>query len=244
MQNVRIKVRGFADRLILLVILISVAQPGHAVQGTGTIVGEVLDGMSSTPLVGAVITLQEGGVETVTDDNGHFIFSGQKEGAFSVRVDQGGYITRVEPVYVNTGGVNFVHFYMSSMGLLLDELRVVTERDRREEEGPGLGDIRPSEAESSRTVMQLLAARIPGLTVLGGNYSAAGTPEIRLRGQGSVTVSNTPAIYLDGIRVTSQVLMETFAGDVERIRVLRGPSAVSMYPDAVNGVILVESKRW
>ena len=58
-----------------------------------------------------------------------------------------------------------------------------------------------------------------------------------------MTVSNTPAIYLDGVRINSQVLMETFAGDVERIRVLKGPSAVSMYPDAVNGVILVDTKR-
>jgi hypothetical protein len=38
-------------------------------------------------------------------------------------------------------------------------------------------------------------------------------------------------------------LTEIFAVDVEWVRVLKGPSAVSMYPDAVNGVILVESKR-
>lgn len=244
MQGVRLQMGCSGLRWAMLAMLVGGLQPGHALQNTGTIVGEVLDGMSSAPLVGAVIILEEAEIETVTDSNGHFSFSGQAEGSVSVRVDQSGYITRVEPVLVSVGGVSFVHFYMSSMSLLLDELRVVTERDRREEEGPGLGDIRPTEAESSLTVMRLLAARVPSLTVLGGNYSAAGTPEIRIRGQGSMTVSNTPAIYLDGVRVTSQILMETFAGDVSRIRVLRGPSAASMYPDAVNGVILVDSKRW
>ena len=243
MQGMRLQMVCSGLRCAMLAMLLVGFQPGHALQKTGTIIGEVLDGLSSTPLVGAVITLEEGGLETVTDSNGHFMFSGQTVGSVSVRVNQSGYITRVEPVIVSIGGVSFVHFYMSSMSLLLDELRVVTDRGRRKDEGPGLGDIRPTEAESSLTVMRLLAARVPSMTVLGGNSSASGAPEIRIRGQGSMTVSNTPAIYLDGVRVTSHVLLETFAGDVERIRVLRGPSAVSMYPDAVNGVILVDSKR-
>ena len=210
--------------------------------GSGSIVGEVLDGMTGDPLVGAIVTLDDAEIGISTDENGHFILGQQRTGPISVRVDHDGYITRVEPVSINDNAVSFVHFYMSSMDLLLDELKVVTQRGRDREE-PGLGDIRPTESESSLTVMKLMAARIPSLTVLGGTYSAAGTPEIRIRGQGSMTVSNTPSVYLDGVRITSQVLMETYAGDVERIRVLKGPSAVSMYPDAVNGVILVETKR-
>ena len=217
-------------------------EPVSSQDGAGSIVGEVLDGMTGVPLVGAIVTLNDDEVGISTDENGHFFLEQQRTGAISVRVDHDGYITRVEPVSINKNTVSFVHFYMSSMDLLLDELKVVTQRER-EKEGPGLGDIRPTEAESSLTVMKLMAARIPSLTVLGGTYSAAGTPEIRIRGQGSMTVSNTPAIYLDGVRINSQVLMETFAGDVERIRVLKGPSAVSMYPDAVNGVILVDTKR-
>ena len=228
---------------VILLMFFSVAIPCSSQEGTGSIVGEVLDGMSGDPLVGAKITLEENAAETTTDDNGHFLLRGQETGSVSVRVDHDGYITRVEPVEVNIDGVSFVHFYMSSMGLLLDELKVITKRERKEDDGPGLGDIRPTEAESGLTVMRLMAARIPSMTVLGGTYSAAGTPEIRIRGQGSMTRPNTPSIYLDGVRVTSQVLMEIFAGDVERIRVLRGPSAVSMYPDAVNGVILVETRR-
>jgi len=219
------------------------ASPVSPQQGTGSIVGEVLDGMTGDPLVGASISLDEGDTLAATDEHGHFLLGQQNPGFLSVRVEAEGYISRVEPVEVNTDGVSFVHFYMSSLGLLLDELKVVTDRSRVQSEGPGLGDIRPTEAESSLTVMKLMAARIPSLTVLGGTYSAAGTPEIRIRGQGSMTVSNTPSIYLDGVRVSSQVLMEIFAGDVSRIRVLKGPSAVSMYPDAVNGVILVETKR-
>ncbi len=231
----------------LLMVLVSVwcfVQPVASQDdaGAGSIVGEVLDGMTGDPLVGAIVTLEGSEIGVSTDENGHFIHNELRTGPISVRVDHDGYITRVEPVSISDNAVSFVHFYMSSMDLLLDELKVVTQRDRGREE-PGLGDIRPTEAESSLTVMKLMAARVPSLTVLGGTYSAAGTPEIRIRGQGSMTVSNTPSIYLDGVRITSQVLMETYAGDVERIRVLKGPSAVSMYPDAVNGVILVDTKR-
>ena len=234
------------ERVLLMVLFLGMcfAQPvsSQAGAGAGSIVGEVLDGMTGDPLVGAIVTLDDEEIGISTDENGHFLLAQHRTGPISVRVDHDGYITRVEPVSINDNAVSFVRFYMSSMDLLLDELKVVTQRDREREE-PGLGDIRPTEAESSLTVMKLMAARIPSLTVLGGTYSAAGTPEIRIRGQGSMTVSNTPSVYLDGVRITSQVLMETYAGDVERIRVLKGPSAVSMYPDAVNGVILVETKR-
>jgi hypothetical protein len=228
---------------ILVLSVICAVNPIAAQTGSGTVVGEVFDGMTGESLVGALVIVVNEEMEYATDDNGHFLLSDRAMGRISVRVESPGYITRVEPVDVENDGVSFVHFRMSSLSLLLDELKVVADRNRDENRTAMLGDIIPRESESTLTVMRLLTARVPSMTVLGGNYSAAGTPEIRIRGQGSMTVSNTPSIYLDGVRVSSQVLTEIFAVDVEWVRVLKGPSAVSMYPDAVNGVILVESKR-
>jgi TonB-dependent SusC/RagA subfamily outer membrane receptor len=64
-------------------------------------------------------------------------------------------------------------------------------------------------------------------------------------------VRNQPSIYLDGIRVTemttsgggTNILELIPADDVERIQVLRGPSADAyLGADAMNGVIVIETR--
>ena len=81
---------------------------------------------------------------------------------------------------------------------------------------------------------------------------------MEIRGRGSFTGSNAPAIYLDGMRINDRAggvlpgnpdaqnlhVLETIpASEVKQIRVLRGPAASARFADSVNGVILIELRK-
>ena len=130
------------------------------------------------------------------------------------------------------------------MAFLLDELRVVAGRREDEvEDGGSYTEIVPDESDAGRSALELLSTRVPSLTVRTDAIGGATRSEIRIRGNASVSQSNMPSIYIDGARADVEYLKDLSATEVRRIRVLRGPSAASLYPDAANGVILVETWR-
>ena len=165
-------------------------------------------------------------------------------GSISLRVEQLGYIAIVGEVEVHTNDVTFVQFPLSPMAFLLDELRVVADRPEVEVQDGGIyTEIIPDDSDSARNALELLVTRVPSLRVQTDASGGSARSEIRIRGNASVSQSNMPSIYIDGARADIVYLEDLSATEVRRIRVLRGPSAASLYPDAANGVILVETWR-
>ena len=213
-------------------------------QAGGSIVGEVVDNVTAEPIIGATITVMSHEFSDVTNGDGHFSLREVPPGNISVRVEQLGYIAVVGEVEVRSNSVTFVQFPLSPMAFLLDELRVVADRSEEEvEDGGSYTEIIPDESDSARNALELLTTRVPSLTVRTDAVGAATRSEIRIRGNASVFRSNMPSIYIDGARADIVYLEDLSATEVRRIRVLRGPSAASLYPDAANGVILVETFR-
>ncbi len=110
------------------------------------------------------------------------------------------------------------------------------------------------------TLSSGLQGQLPGLQILPTNGRAAAGSHIRLRGNATVGGSNEPLVYIDDIRISSiristvtrSLSAQSVLGaldfldpsDVQRIEVLRGPAAATMYGmDAANGVILIYTKR-
>ncbi len=229
--------------LIVALTLVAAANPAHAQDG-GSIVGEVVDDTTLEPIVGAVVTVISHELADGTNEDGHFALRDVPPGNISVRVEQLGYIAIVGEVEVRSNDVTFVQFPLSPMAFLLDELRVVVDRPEDEvEDGGSYTEIVPDESDSARNALELLTARVPSLTVRTDISGSASRSEIRIRGTASVSQSNIPSIYVDGARADAAYLEDLSATEVRRIRVLRGPSAASLYPDAANGVILVETVR-
>jgi TonB-dependent SusC/RagA subfamily outer membrane receptor len=125
-----------------------------------------------------------------------------------------------------------------------------------------------------RTLTDLLAAaRVPGVEVTPSSGLPGSPSRIRIRGIGSISRSNDPVVIVDGIWINSATSTtevrnrltavsgialtdhanNTFVASpldiidpnsIEKIEILRGPSAVSLYgADAANGVIVVTTKR-
>jgi TonB-linked SusC/RagA family outer membrane protein len=104
---------------------------------------------------------------------------------------------------------------------------------------------------------QLLAAQTPGVTVLGNSGQPGAGGVIRLRGNNSISQGNNPIIYVDGVRIYSgdtptvpnaRQVMNPFndirAEDIERVEVMKGASATTLYgTEASGGVIQIFTKR-
>jgi len=113
-------------------------------------------------------------------------------------------------------------------------------------------------AESATTLAQLLTGRIAGLVVMQSSGTVGAGSRLLNRGATSLFVSNTPLLYVDGVRadqspnaygldVGGQVpsrFDDLEVADIAAVDVLRGPAATALYgADAANGVILVTTRR-
>ena len=218
--------------------------PSARAQQLGSIVGSVTDQMTLAPLVGASVSVIDHELSAVTNEDGHFTIAGIPAGDVSVRMEHLDHIAVVVQVAVPAREVAFIQAELSPLAFVLGGLRVVTEpfpEDRGG--GSAVTEFQPTEAESAYSAMELLRARVPSMQLYGGESRGGMKTHIQLRGSGSVMYSTQPSLYIDGIKASLELLADLPSVDVRRMRVLKGPSASSQYPDAVNGVILVDTWR-
>lgn len=88
------------------------------------------------------------------------------------------------------------------------------------------------------TIWDYLRSRVPGLII--GPASVGTTPEIRIRGVGSVNSSNEPLILLDGQETADISWLNPM--DVASVSVLKDASAAIYGTRGANGVILITTK--
>ncbi|TVP42431.1 MAG: hypothetical protein EA350_15810, partial [Gemmatimonadales bacterium] len=109
-------------------------------------------------------------------------------------------------------------------------------------------------------MQSLLNARAPGVLITPGTGMVGSGSQIRIRGSSSISLSNTPLLYVDGVRVdnaqNSGPINQAFGSsvisrindfnpdDIESIEIIKGPAAATLYgTEAANGVIQIITKR-
>lgn len=244
------------------------ALPGVlAAQETGRVTGQVTS-RAMAPLSEVQVYLVGTAQGTLTGSNGRFLIPNVPPGTYSIRVDRIGYQSQTREITVTAGGLTTVDFVLQDQALGLDEIVVTGTAGaaRRREVGNSIAQINVTEvAAPPANVDQLLQARSPGLVVTQGNGSVGGGAQIRLRGAVSVSQSNQPIIYVDGVRVrsepyarnqqasmgvgrgpnvTASPLNDINPADIDRIEVLKGSAASTLYgTEAAAGVIQIFTKR-
>jgi TonB-linked SusC/RagA family outer membrane protein len=91
----------------------------------------------------------------------------------------------------------------------------------------------------------LLQGRLPGV-VLTSNGGQAGndTPEIRIRGIGTLSGHNDPMVLIDGVEASVSEIAQIVVADIDNVSVLKDAASASIYGvRAANGVILITTKR-
>jgi TonB-linked SusC/RagA family outer membrane protein len=204
----------------------------------------------------------------LTGANGRFLIQNVAPGTYQLQVIRIGYETQTQEVTVQAGQVSVANYVLTDQALGLDEIVVTGTAGaaRRREVGNSIVQINAGTVASPPTNMdQMLQAQSPGLLVSAGNGSAGGGAQIRLRGSVSVSQSNQPIIYVDGVRVrsdpyarnisptegagrggnvTASPLDDINPADIDRIEVLKGSAASTLYgTEAAAGVIQIFTKR-
>ena len=234
----------------------------------GRISGTVTD-PAGTPLPGVQVYvpgLQIGGLSRA---NGRYLILNVPAGTHTVRAERIGLGSSEQEVTVADGGTAVANFVLEAQALGLDEIVVTGTAGaaRRREIGNAITQLNVADVPDRPTqVSDLLQGAAPGIELTGGGGQLGQGKQIRLRGNSSVSMTNQPIIYIDGVRmmdgafprvrsaavspqgrgaqITASPLDNINPNDIERIEVLKGSAATTLYgTEASAGVIQVFTKR-
>lgn len=243
--------------------------PAVQAQDTGTVTGSVTDATSARALGSVQVHLMGTGLGTLTRDNGRYIILNVPAGTYTLRAERIGFGTEEAEVVVTGGGTVQHDFAIQAQALGLDEIVVTGTAGaaRRREIGNTVSQLNVAQdvVEPPTNVDALLQARVPGMSITQSSASSGGGAMIRLRGNVSMTQSNQPLIYVDGVRVRSEGFAKNvppvgYSGrsnndvssplnsinpqDIERVEVIKGAAATTLYgTEASAGVIQIFTRR-
>ncbi len=249
---------GARSALVVLGLLVG---PGAAWSQQGSFTGKVTDESNGQPLVGARVQATTQQVYAVTNQQGQYTLRGMTAGAHTLRVFMLGYASQTRPVTVAADGSGSLDWSLKAVPFQLEEIvTTATGEQLTRELGNTVGKIQAAqlvETAPTTNLSQVLSGRIAGVSVLQSNGTSGTGARIRIRGLSSVSLSNDPLLYIDGIRVAADAPAGSFVGgstvsklndlnpeEIETIEVVKGPSAATLYgTQAANGVIRVTTKR-
>ncbi len=205
-----------------------------------TITGTIVDS-GGEPLIGVTISVKGTSVGTITDAAGNYSLSDVPEDATLVFSYIG--MTTQEIVIGNQTTINII---LEADAIGLEEVIVTGYGSQRKSDVTGaIFSIKTENLQDmpNTNILQSLQGTVPGLIVLNSNSVPGASPEIRIRGENSLSASNNPLIILDGITFLGN-LDEISPNDIESATVLKDASAASIYgARAANGVILITTKK-
>ena len=234
---------------------------GLLAQQGGTVTGRVTDAGLNTPIQETQVLVVGTARGTQTDAQGRYTISGVPAGAHSIMARRVGYSPRTVPVTVVAGQSITVDFVLSQAALQLQEVvvnAVTGQAQRRTEIGTNTGylDVGAMNQGPITKMADLLQGRLAGVNLTTSSGTAGASQRIRVRGANSLSLSNEPLLYLDGVLISNAKggivlggadysrLNDINTEELENIEVLKGPAATAIYGSAAaNGVILLTTKK-
>ena len=238
--------------------------PHHLAAQTGSIAGRIIDADTGRPVAAAEVVIADAGVAVLTQQDGTYVFADVPGGIRTVAVRRVGYRGVSKTVDHAGDQTTAPDIRLQRDALGLDETLVsgTPRPTRRRAIGNSVSTMDVDEVVQAASVLNsqdLFSGRVPGLrfTRLTGNIGT-GSP-MTMRGVSSFAFARTfPLVYVDGIRVNSDPNAGPIIGsgrsthmlddfnpqDFERVEVLKGPAATSLYgTDASAGVVHILTKR-
>jgi TonB-linked SusC/RagA family outer membrane protein len=238
-------------------------------QETGTVQGTVTDAGTGYPIAGAQVTIADSrtgwiasfGQPLWTDDEGSFAFDDVAVGQVVVRARLIGYSSMEVRLNVVAGQTAVANIALRRSVIQLDAV-VVTGTGgnfERKQVGNTIATVQVEDVANApvATFSELLQGREPSFLALSSGGLAGEGMRIRIRGSNSLSMSNEPVVYLDGIRVDNAGSNVAMGGGsrisrlddinpeaIERIEILKGAAAGTLYgSEASSGVIQIFTKR-
>src|SRR5947209_9954680 len=268
-------VLSWPPRIIRILAAVAVASllslpTGPLAAQTGTIQGKVTSLSTGQPVAGAEVTVSGINVGTRTGADGSFALLNVPVGMREVRILAIGYKAVTLRLLVNADAASTATVQLAASVLQLDAVVVTGTAGlaRVREVGNSIAQVNLSQIKDPPANLdQLLQARAPGLSVMQTSAMAGEGAQIRLRGAVSVSQSNQPIVYIDGVRVRSEgyrrnrppfadangfrggnyqasPLNDINPADVDRVEIIKGAAASTLYgTEAAAGVIQIFTKH-
>ncbi len=257
--------RRTKQRLALAAAVLGLSLAGAVAavaQQTGTVVGQVTDAGTSKPLASAQVFIVGTQRGALTNAEGRFVIPQVATGARSVRVTLLGYAEGTRAVTVVAGASVTANFSLAQSAVELNAVvvsAVTGQAERKAQIGANVTNIPVATISKGQltTFQDVLNGRTAGIDMRQATGSIGGSQKIRIRGANSLSLSNEPLIFVDGIQYNNSSsglfgvggqdvsrLSDINPDDIANVEVLKGPAASSMYGTAAaNGVLLITTKR-
>ncbi|HEX8945660.1 MAG TPA: TonB-dependent receptor [Gemmatimonadaceae bacterium] len=235
-------------------------------------VGTVVDQSTAQPVEGSQVLIQGTNLAGTTDRRGHFIIRGVTAGSVTVRAQRLGFRPATQVVRVPANDSVSVRFALTLSVVELES--VVTTGTggavEKKQLGAPIGIVNVDNLAETKPIPDLSSAltfQVPGLRAMDGGGGAGAAKDLRIRGMSSFSLSQRPAVYIDGVKIDTKAvdwsstmpnqgccnfnggvgedrLSDLNPNDIDRIEVLKGPAAATLYgSDASNGVIQIFTKK-
>jgi TonB-dependent starch-binding outer membrane protein SusC len=219
--------------------------------GTGVIEGRVVETGSQRPLAGAQVHIAGTTLGSVTGSAGTYRITGIPARQVDLRVRLIGFAPGSRTLVVSEGQTATADFSLQVSALQLEQVVVTGSGQATEVKrlGNTVSVVQAPKDFPIGDVSSLLANREPGLSSITSAGLTGSGSRIRIRGNASITQSNEPVVFVDGVRIESGGTQTSRLDDIdpnsiERIEVLKGAAAATLYgTEASNGVIQIFTKK-
>ncbi|MCJ7447250.1 MAG: TonB-dependent receptor [Bacteroidales bacterium] len=212
-----------------------------AVEQQTTISGKVTDNQGN-PLSGVTVSIKGTTTGALTDTNGRFTLSGVARNSTIVFSFVG--MATQEIVYTSQPSINVV---LTEEAVGLEEVVVIGYGTQSKAMVSTAISSVNSEKLSGIPVpntAQAMVGQIAGVRFQQATGDPGSAPYIRIRGNGSITSSNSPLYVIDGYPTDdANIFNSILPNDIESIDILKDAASAAIYGSrAGNGVIMVTTK--
>lgn len=245
--------------LTLAAALTLVAAPPVSAQDQA-VAGTVRRAGTLVPIEGASVQIAGTTLSALTDAAGRFRITGVTGDSVTIQVRRLSYDAVSQRVAANATDIRVL---LGENAVRLDEVIVTGTAVGTQSRALGnsitsLNAVDEVEKSGVGDVGALLNARAPGVIVTSGSGRTGSGPSINVRGRNTISLSQQPLLYIDGVRVTNDIgtgtrfqggspasrLNDVSPEDIESIEILKGPAAATIYgTEAANGVIQIITRK-
>ena len=219
-------------------LLIAICAISLGMSAQQVVRGQVTD-PNGEPLIGATVQPVGGGNGAATDVNGEFSLN-VPYGVKTLKVSYVGYKTQELPVQPSMA------ITMSDSGTALDEVMVVAYGTAKKTSYTGSAEAVTNKKLELRPVTdatKALEGNVAGLQVTSASGQPGSSPNIQIRGYGSINAYSTPLYVVDGAPFDGN-LSSINPSDIESMTVLKDASAAALYgARGANGVVMITTKK-
>lgn len=213
-----------------------------------TVSGIVTEQSTSLPLPGVNVLIKGTTTGTATDFDGNYQI--EANNGDIIVFSYVGYVTQE----ITYNGQSTLNVSLAEDAAQLDEVVVIGYGSVKKEDLTGTADLITSEDFNEGPLVsaqQLIQGKIAGVTVTSGGGAPGEGQNITIRGLGSLSLTSSPLLVVDGIPLDSggvggsrNPLNLINPNDIESMVVLKDASATAIYGSrAANGVIMITTKK-